>query len=172
MLGIIKAVGLVGMLAVASSESNCSNMQTADKQQNKQQEMLLAESNMQVGMPAITNFAEKRMAKMIFELRDNPKLTTISYIRDMNGKLHKVCDSIGYGLPYATQYTSPMRPAASFETHETGNIALPQADPNGLFSPPAADATWVICIDPKTKQISPLYEEQKLTVSQFELPLE
>ena len=25
----------------------------------------------------------------------------------MNGGYHKVCDSLGYGLPYATQYTNP-----------------------------------------------------------------
>ena len=63
------------------------------------------QSVMTVGMPAITNFAEKRMMKDILELRDQMH-PTYTYLYDMNGKIgEKVCDSLGYGLSGATQYT-------------------------------------------------------------------
>jgi len=145
---------------------------TSDQIQRQQQEQLSMESTMQVGMPAITHFAEKRMMKMILELRDNPKLTTITYITDMNGKRHKVCDSVGFGLPYATQYTNPSRLAWSYQTgsgHYSDGV-LPQADPNGLFSPAAAEGTWVLCLNPLDKNLAPVYIEDRVTVSTFPLP--
>ena len=117
-----------------------------------------------VGMPAITNFAEKRMMKDIIELRDQNVATT-TYIMDMNGKMHKVCDSVGFGLPYATQYTNPQMPQ---RTSDGGSVyVLPQADPNGLYSPASADGTWVQCVNPKTKKATVVYIEPRVIVSPF-----
>jgi hypothetical protein len=126
-------------------------------ERRKQEEM-----NMQavtsVGMPAINNFAEKRMMKDILELRDQ-NVATITYVSDLNGRLHKRCNSIGYGLPYATQYTNPMRTTA--DGH--GITTIPQADPNGLYSPASAEGTWVMCVfNGKPK---PVYIEDRVTVS-------
>jgi len=133
----------------------------------KQEEMSLRAVET-VGMPAITNFAEKRMMKDILELRDRNVATT-TYIMDMNGKMHKVCDSVGFGLPYATQYTNPQRVARMSETPDHGNVTLPQADPNGLYSPASADGTWVQCVDPKTKKATVVYLEPRIIVSPFPL---
>jgi hypothetical protein len=100
--------------------------------------------------------------KQIIELRDT-KVSTITYIRDMNGNLHKVCNSIGFGIPYATQYTNPQK-------REYNGIVLPQADPNGLFSPASAEGTWVLCSNPKKpSEVAPVYIEDRITVSPFEL---
>src|SRR5471032_2477468 len=107
------------------------------------QEQLSAAAVASVGMPAITNFQEKRMMKMVLELRDTA-LATFTYTQDMNGGLHKLCDSIGYGLPYATQFTNPQMIA--YHTSQTGVATLPQADPNGLYSPASADGTWIMCV--------------------------
>jgi hypothetical protein len=118
-----------------------------------------------VGLPAITNFQEKRVLKQIMELRDT-KISTITYLIDWNAKLHKLCDSIGYGIPYATQYTNP----SMFMYRLSGNAAvLPQADPNGLYSPAAADGTWVLCLNPETKEVTPMYVEPHVIVSTFAL---
>ena len=133
----------------------------------KQEEMSL-NAVQQVGMPAIVNFAEKRMMKDILELRDKNVATT-TYIVDMNGGLHKVCDSVGYGLPYATQYTNPQRLARYSELPDHGNATLPQADPNGLYSPASAEGTWVLCVDHKTGKAQPLYIEPRIVVSPFAL---
>lgn len=125
--------------------------------EGQKQEELSKQAVLTVGMPAITNFAEKRMMKDILELRDKMQ-PTYTYTQDMNGRYHKVCDSLGYGLPYATQYTNPME-----------RSGVPQADPNGLFSPASADGTWVMCLNPKTKKAEPQYVEPRITVLTFEM---
>jgi hypothetical protein len=133
------------------------------------QEKLSKAATMQVGMPSIVNFQEKRLLKQVLELRDDAKLRTYTYIVDMNGSLHKICDSIGYGIPYATQYTNPQVDAFYTERRENAHIAIPQADPNGLYSPAAADGTWVLCLDPKSQKLMPLYIEPHIITSPFAL---
>ena len=135
--------------------------------EKKKQEELSLQAIQTVGMPAIINFAEKRMMKDILELRDQNVATT-TYIVDMNGNMHKICNSVGYGLPYATQYTNPQRVAKSTETPEHGNVTLPQADPNGLYSPSSAEGTWVLCVDQKGKA-KPVYIEPRIIVTPFAL---
>jgi hypothetical protein len=145
--------------------------ESSDRKMNRQQEQLSNEAASEVGLPAITNFQEKRMMKMILELRDQT-IATVTYISDLNGHLHKICDSAGYGLPYATQFTNPMKVAGGFNTPSTGNVAVPQADPNGLFSPASADGTWVMCLDPAVKKLKPVYIEPHVIVSPFSLAVE
>jgi hypothetical protein len=128
-------------------------------EQNKQEELSL-QGIQSVGLPAIVNFAEKRMMKDIMELRDKNVATT-TYIVDMNGKMHKICNSFGYGLPYATQYTNPQK----IEWEGGHGYTLPQADPNGLYSPASADGTWVLCVDAKTGKPSPVFIEPRVIVS-------
>jgi len=130
--------------------------------ERKKQAELSLQAMQTVGMPAIVNFAEKRMMKDIMELRDQNVATT-TYIVDMNGKLHKICNSVGYGLPYATQYTNPQMPQ---RTYDGGSVyVLPQADPNGLYSPTSADGTWILCVDGKTGKPSPVFMEPRVIVS-------
>ena len=140
---------------------------TTDKKQAARQEQLSAEADAQVGMPGITTFTERRMVRMLYELRDK-KVATFSYVMDLNGRLWHVCDSIGYGLPYGVQFTNPSRPAQIWETHEQGNITLPQAEPNGLYMPPTAEGTWIMCAGPKG-EIDPVYVEPRVVVSPFKL---
>ena len=136
--------------------------ETSTQIERRKQEELSLQAVQSVGMPAITNFAEKRMFKDILELRDKNTPTT-TYLVGMNNQLTKVCDSIGFGLPYATQYTNPQR--VSDYTH--GVVAIPQADPNGLYSPASADGTWVLCVDHKDGKAKPVYIEPRILVSPF-----
>jgi hypothetical protein len=143
----------------------CDRPPTSDEVQQVKQEQITMQAVQSVGMPAITHFAEMRMAKDIIELRDQ-NVATITYLVGMNNQLQKLCNSVGFGLPYATQFTNPQRMA--YNSH--GAMAtLPQADPNGLFSPSSADATWVFCVNPETKKAAPMYVEPKIIVSQWEL---
>lgn len=138
--------------------------QDSDERQRLEQERILAEGTAQTGMPAIHNFRERKLLKMIYELRDQDGLVTYTYLwNEMNGKLVFLCDSIGYGIPSATQYTNPMKADGS----QRGWYTLPQADPNGLFSPADAEATWVLCKDPNGKDVKPLYVEPRVLVSPF-----
>jgi len=150
------------VLPVIAMLTACDVPPTSTQIERKKQEELSLQAVQQVGMPAITNFAEKRMMKDILELRDKNVATT-TYLVGMNNQLTKVCDSVGYGLPYATQYTNPQR----VSDYAHGVVAIPQADPNGLYSPTSADGTWVLCVDHKDGKAKPVYIEPRILVSPF-----
>lgn len=157
----------IAFLPVLLGNSGCE--QSSYERERVKQESLSMQANDVVGIPAINNFAEKKMAKMIIETRDKME-PTITYTQDMNGKLHKLCDSQGYGLPFSTQYTNPQ---AYTKVLSSGTYAiLPQPDPNGLFSPPSAEGTWVLCLNPKTQKMAPIYVEPRIIVSPFPLTSE
>lgn len=161
----------LGMVACVPPET------VQDKQRNEQNK-ILQEGVRQVGLPSITHFNEARLLKDIYELRDQEGLVTYSYLfSEVSGKVTKFCDSVGFGIPAAMQFTAP-------ETMQTWNLLsqtggsgqraygaerLPQADPNGLFSPSSADATWVLCREPKSGKVKPMYVEPKLIISAFPL---
>lgn len=159
------------MIAVLACSlfASCNVQPTPDAVDRQQQKGMQAEAQRQAGMPAIHNFQEKKLLKMIYELRDNEKIVNYAYLyNEMQGKLVFLGKCVGYGIPYATQYSNPERPAESWETHEQGNIALPQAEPNGLFMPAAAEGTWVMLLD-KDGQPHPVYIEPRVIVSPFPL---
>ena len=150
---------IIALLAIATftqvTLSGCSYRST----QTRAQERLSREAFRAVGMPAIKNFFEKRLLKSIDEKRDQP-FPSYTYIVDRYGHLHKLCNSIGYGIPYATQYTNPDR-----VSRYDSSVILPQADPNGLFSPSSANGTWVDCVFPGHRTPLPIYAEPNVIVS-------
>ena len=162
------AVLPIVLFLVGASESGCGDS-TSDSRQARQQERTLDEGTSQVGMPAIVNFRERKLLKEIYEMRDQASFVTYSYVwNEFNGKFIFLCQSIGYPIPYATQFTSPQKDmfvVGSSGTH----FQMPQADPNGLFSPAAADGTWVLCKNPKADEVKPVYVEPKVTTSPFKL---
>ncbi len=159
--------------------STCAPQPSSSDQQRDRQEKIIAEAASQVGMPAIKNFRELKMVKDIYELRDQTGLVTYTYVvNEYSGKMIFFCDSIGYGIPYATQYSAPTSmqrwfvPGVEGAVKEYGTMELPQAEPNGLFVPDAAEGTWVMCKDPAGDEVRPVYIEPRIVVSQFELPCE
>jgi hypothetical protein len=80
---------------------------SVDRLQREAQEKTLSEANAQVGMPEIINFQEKRMMKTLYELRDTAIATHAYIVNSMQGCLVYLGPAIGYGMPYATQYSNP-----------------------------------------------------------------
>ena len=144
---------------------------SSDEQQRRQQEVLLQEATHQTGMPDIKNFRERKILKDILELRDQEGLTTYTYVfNELNSRLIFIGESVGYGIPYATQYTSPQKvEQVHYAGGGYGRVVLPQADPNGLFSPAAAEGTWILLKDPNGKSVKPVYIEPRVIVSPFPL---
>ena len=142
---------------------SCDFPQSSDDIQQAQQEKILAEGTSAVGMPAIKNFREKRILKDIYELRDQEGLVTYTYIfSDMTGKFTYIGETIGYGIPYATQFTNPQK--------VDGVVTIAQADPNGLFSPANAEGTWILMADTVLKTALPQYIESRISVFTSKLP--
>lgn len=160
-----QTAGLFIITAIAAIIMGCGPVApTSDDTQSRQQEQAAQEANAQSGFPGITKFTEKKMVKMLYERRDS-EIATFSYVMDMNGRLFHVCDSIGYGLPYGVQYTNPEK---IVNDYTTAYGTLPQPEPNGLFMPPTADGTWVMCAGPKGT-IDPIYIEPHVVVSPHKL---
>ncbi len=108
------------------------------------------------------------LMKDILELRDQADLCTYTYLfNEMNGKLVFLGETVGFGLPYATQFTNPQKVEW---TANRGYRTLPQADPNGLFSPASADGTWVLMKNPNGNDVKPV--EPRIIVSPFKLHVE
>ena len=148
------------LFGIMGAACGCDDTDVRDR---RAQEKLMKEGQAQAGMPAIKNFQEKKLLKMILEMRDQEKLQTYTYlVAEQTGKLVFIGRSIGFGIPYATQYTNPQK-------YYMDGATLPQADPNGLFSPGSADGTWILMIDPKTGDARPTYIEPRIVVSLFRL---
>ena len=142
---------------------------SSDDIQRAQQEQILAQGTSQIGMPAIKNFRERKLLKDIYELRDQASYVTYSYICAPNtGRFIYLGQSIGYPIPYSTQFTNPEK--AEY-VGTSGRYVLPQADPNGLFSPASANGTWVMIVDPKG-EAKPQYVEDNVTCLTYKLPKE
>jgi hypothetical protein len=160
---------LIGFLSMG--QTGCDRQLSSDEIQQRQQERILQEGTASVGMPAIRNFREKRILKEIYELRDQEGLVTYTYLfAEQTGKLTYVGESIGYGIPAATQFTSPSK--AQWLGGGHGYMGLPQADPNGLFSPASAEGTWVLMLDRAKNKVVPVYFEPRIVVSPFKLDLD
>lgn len=152
---------LIPAMFLLMADDGCQD--SSDQQQHDQQEQMLKEATAQTGMPAIKNFRERKMLKEILELRDQNGLITYTYLyNEMTGKLVFFCNSVGYGIPYATEYTNPQK-------RINGAVVLPQADPNGLFAPNSAEGTWVLCKDPHGDTTKPVYIEPRIVSSPFKL---
>ena len=163
-----KIIGLLLVSALAvGSLVGCDVNRDSDTESSKQQEALLQQGNDQVGLPNITNFYEKKLAKKVLELRDDSQLVTYAYTQNMNGKYVYLGKCMGYGLPFSTQYTNPEKVDNSYTS---SRIVLPQADPNGLFSADGTSATWLVLIDEVTGNESVVYAEPNMVVTQTKLP--
>lgn len=165
---------MFAMSAMLMSNSGCSSADSDSKIQ-KNQEKVLSQINDQLGLPGIINYQEKKNLKMIYELRDQEKMICYAYLwNEFNGKLIFFGKCLGYGIPYATQYSSSMKLTkgtyddGTKPSTGTADIAVPQAEPNGLFMPADAEGTWLMMLDDKGEP-HPVYCEPRVIVSPFPL---
>lgn len=170
----MKWIVIVSLLSIMVAA--CTPKATSIDIQRDRQERLVAEGVQEVGVPSIKNFRELKLAKDLYELRDQTGLVTYTYLwSDLQGKMVFLCNSIGYPIPYAVQFTAPetmqrwLLPESNGVSRTFGHEKLPQAEPNGLFSPASAEGTWVLCKDPNGKDVRPVYIEPRVIVSQFKL---
>ena len=168
-----KVILIAGLAVTALSQVGCDHppvTANTDEQIAQKSEQIQKQGLAQVGMPNITRHTELAFVKRIYEKRDAPTFT-FAYIPDQNGKLWHLCDSIGYGLPYAVQFSNPTKRVFATVTNQAHNdYDSPQAEPNGLFMPVGAEGTWVDCIDPSNRKKDDLiYVEPRVIVSPWKL---
>lgn len=153
------AIACVASLSLAACSVRTDDAEATDRAATAK---IQAEGISQVGMPRVQSFTEKRLATKLVELRDKPDLLTYAYVQGMDGLLRCFGKGVGFGIPYSTQVTNPQKPLYE---HLTDSATIPQAEPNGLYMPESATATWYMLIDPKSGEAAPVYVEPNLTVS-------
>jgi hypothetical protein len=164
---IIAAVLSLGLAA-------CANGDTAAQNQTRATLKSTAQGDALVGEPAITHFAEKQLLKDVYERRDS-NVSTWAYLQGMDGTLKCLGRAVGYGIPYGTQFTAPqalryLRPVdADGSTGQAEAEMVDQPEPNGLYMPTTADATWIQIVDPSTGKLDVVYVEPHLVVSPFRM---
>lgn len=174
----MKYFSVLLILVCVAGCGQSSKVVSADTSQRKQTEQSLQEANRQIGMPAIKNFQERKLAKMIFELRDQEDFVCHAYlVNAMTGQVGQYLGKcLGYGLPYSVQFTNPERLVngrkelgyRSVGETSTSIQTMPQADPNGLFMPAGLSATWLMLLD-ENDEPHPVYVEPQIIVSPFPL---
>lgn len=145
----------------------------ADAVQAKQTKTSMAEAARELGMPNIVNFQQKKNLKWIYELCDQANLICWAYTySEYTGKFTFLYKCAGYGIPFSAQYTNPEKLVEGdhyFGYDVTGILnylnVMPQEDPNGLFMPTSSQATWLIVINPETKELEAHYSEPNIYVS-------
>ncbi len=169
----VLCVTVVGMFTLMGCyDHKVNGISEAIQQEREKTIESMEASSREVGFPNITEYTEKKLMKMLYELRDDSKLVTYSYRVNMEGKYLFIGETLGYGIPYSTQYTQPetmQRVSLPDLYHEdyredVYTQPLPQADPNGLYNPTGLSATWVMLINPKTGDIEPAYIEEEVQV--------
>lgn len=164
---------LIMCLCVALMGTSCVDSNpNADRVIQAKQEQSIKNAVEEIGLPSTPNHTELKQLKDIYEKRDNPKIIHYAYLQSvMTGKLIYLGKCIGYGIPYATQFSSPQK---DVYTSTLGHFLMPQAEPNGLFMPSDSRGTWVMLLNPNdvTAAAEPVYIEGDVAVSPFRLPTE
>lgn len=170
---LVSVLTLLFTVPVPACDMEKNETSEATQKQRKATEQLHTEAWKQVGMPALDNFQEMRIMKQIQELRDQ-QLTTYTYTVDRDAELSFLCPSLGYGLPYSTQMTNPKKTVDADDCASdcTQDQVIPQPEPNGLYMPNNVAATWVLCQNPESGGVAPVYSEPNLIVSPFPLEYE
>lgn len=150
---------LIGLFMPACSLDK--SQETRDLQRVDRQQTQYA-----IGQPvnAFDWSLERHLVIELYNLR-NKKVATHAVWRSDYGLIEGDCPSMGFGIPYDTSLTNPLR--ATDEDQEgydkSALTTIEQAEPNGIFASKNTTATWVMCVG-DSGQIEPVYVESKVTI--------
>ena len=146
------AAALVGM-----SFSGCS-----EASQDKQDKRVANNQQKQYAkvqpLPVFDWSLERERVIDLYKLR-NKKVSTHTVWRSDYGIVEGDCTSSGYGIPYDTSLTNPLK---SEHVYNGSSVAIGQAEPNGVFASTNTNATWVMCVG-TGGVLEPVYVESKVT---------
>lgn len=156
-------LGTVCAALLLANNGDCSG--SGDAARDRQADAIDAMSDQadrKIGMPAITNFQQKAFVRDIYERTDRAT-TTYAYTQGLDGTLICLGQGIGYGVPYGTRSTPPEDRYGMLE------FAVAQPEPNGLYLPDNAEATWWQMLNPETGKIEVVYLEPTIVITPFKL---
>lgn len=155
---LVIAPWLILMFLILSAES-CGSPQTSTESSQVNDQQTIYSNNQPLHQYDYS--PERDELQQIYDARMKV-VNTWTVIYSM-GKPVFVCPSKGYPIPYTTQLTNPdvVTAGGAGDNSGTGNVALPQAEPNGLYTGQSS-ATWVLCIRSLPgggSEVDPVYSE-------------
>lgn len=117
-------------------------------------------------VPAYDWSLERDLVIQLYNIR-NMKALTHSVWRSDRGIVEGDCASIGFGIPYDTSLTNPLKTVSSFRE----SAVVEQSEPNGIFASKNTSATWVMCAG-DAGVIYPVYVETKVTVYPYSVSVD
>ena len=151
---ILMAIIMIGLVAGCVNEQDRKDRETASAQQK------------QYGkgqpVPKFDWSLERDLVIQLYRAR-NEEVATHTVWRSDYGLVEGDCASVGFGIPYDTSLTNPVK------IYGTGGAVVEQAEPNGLFASKNSAATWAMCVVQEGDLVStvPVYIESKVTVYPF-----
>lgn len=109
---------------------------------------------------------ERDLVIQLYNVR-NMKALTHSVWRSDRGMIEGDCASIGFGIPYDTSLTNPLKEIRG----SYGTSVVEQSEPNGIFASKNTAATWVMCAG-DSGMIEPIYIETKVTVYPYSVSVD
>lgn len=134
---------LVALLFAGCSASGDAGAQAVEAEAGQQGQGVL-DIVLNQPVPDLGGFSRERSVVNNMMLQRNREVATWTYIITREGVVIEVCPSISYPIPYSTQLTNPEMIVDW--TTQGGYAILPQPEPNSLYSPESASATWVTCV--------------------------
>lgn len=149
------ALPLAALLVMGNS---CETQETRDARKVDRQQEQYATAQ---PVPMFDWSLERDILVQLYQAR-NQNVATYSVWRSATGVIEDHCPSIGYGLPYDTSLTNPLRLASP---NNNQSSVVEQAEPNGIFASKVTSATWVFCTvdSDKGAVIAPIYVESRVT---------
>lgn len=154
------------ILPLVVAISACDDIKpTADQRQAQAQATALDGADREIGMPRLANFSQRKLLKNAYEDMDQTTLTYV-YVQSLDGKFVCLGQGVGYGVMGGTQFTAPTK----LEWHSNGPVQIPQAEPNGLFTPTSGAATIVNLVNPANGEAHTALIEPNVVTLPFKLP--
>lgn len=151
-------VAMLFMLVIVGCQ-NTSTTAESESVMAQQDQMLTGQP-----IPAFNWSLERDLLIQLYNIR-NQRVSTHSVWRSNHGMVEGDCPSVGYGLPYDTSLTNPLRATAQAadKRYTAESLAtIEQAEPNGIFASKNTSATWVFCVG-NGGSLNPVYIESKVT---------
>lgn len=169
----MKAIFLLPTISVLVACSQVPAGDQATKRQADATRVAMNAADREIGMPRISNFAQRKLLKNAYEDMDQTTLTYV-YVQSLDGRFLCLGQAIGYGVSLGTHFTAPEYPQwiidNSRDGPQSGTYVLAQVDPNGLYMPDSGAATIVNLIDANTGVASTSLIEPNVITTPNKLP--
>ena len=145
---------LIGLGVLVACSTNSATRSESKSVAQQQDQYLIGQP-----IPRMDWSLERQLIIDLYLIR-NDKLATHAVWRSDYGLIEGDCPSMGFGLPYDTSLTNPLKATG---TSQGGYTSIEQPEPNGIFASKNTAATWVMCVG-DGGAIEPVYIESKVTV--------